>query len=230
LLAFSIGHDPAHNFLLKRGCCRFAQAIGVTSDPRITFPYLLKNCASTLGLCAAPMVPGRRWHHSVEDPINLRARRSIRTHQRRRRDQTVVEPGAPSTPTPRDFVHWRFSYACRRSAWIGSSRRRPKTFTEPDGLNCSGNGLLRSNSNANTVTEVPLPLCRLSGRAWSKVHQVQSNQVGLVLLRHKLQRVRPFILRRERRFDFTPQHGQRDRMAARLTIRRRRMVAMEFGT
>ena len=54
LLAFGIGHDPAHNFLLKRACCRFAQAIGVTSDPRITFPYLLKICASTLGLCAAP--------------------------------------------------------------------------------------------------------------------------------------------------------------------------------
>ena len=53
-LTFSIGHDPAHNFLLKRMCCRFAQAIGVTSDPRITFPYLLKMCASTLGLCAVP--------------------------------------------------------------------------------------------------------------------------------------------------------------------------------
>ena len=97
---------------------------------RSVLPFCSSRCASTLGLCAAPMVPGRRCHHSVEDPINLRARRSIRTHQRRRRDQTVVEPGAPSTPTPRDFVHWRFSYACRRRAWIGSSRRRPKTFTE----------------------------------------------------------------------------------------------------
>jgi hypothetical protein len=54
LLAFSISPDPAHNFLLKRGCCHFAQIIGDTSDPRITFPYLLKICASTLGLCAAP--------------------------------------------------------------------------------------------------------------------------------------------------------------------------------
>ena len=54
LLAFSIVHEWAHNFLLKRTCCNFAQAIGVTSDPRITFPYLLKICASTLGLCAAP--------------------------------------------------------------------------------------------------------------------------------------------------------------------------------
>ena len=54
LLAFSFDGDPAYNFLLKRGCCHFAQAIGVTSDPRITFPYLLKICASKLGLWAAP--------------------------------------------------------------------------------------------------------------------------------------------------------------------------------
>jgi predicted ATPase len=52
----------------------------------------------------------------------------------------------------------------------------------------------------------------------------------LVVLRHKLQRVRSFELRRERCFDFAPQHGQRDRMAASLTVRRRRMVAIEFGT
>ena len=52
LLVFSVGHHPAHNFLVKCVCCHFAQAIGVTSDPRITFPYLLKIYASTLGLCA----------------------------------------------------------------------------------------------------------------------------------------------------------------------------------
>src|SRR5262245_26336118 len=52
----------------------------------------------------------------------------------------------------------------------------------------------------------------------------------LVVLRHKLQRERPFNLLRERCFDFAPQHGQRDRMAASLTIRRRRMVAIELGT
>jgi hypothetical protein len=54
--------------------------------------------------------------------------------------------------------------------------------------------------------------------------------VVLVVLRHKLQRVRSFELRRERCFDFAPQHGQRDRMAASLTVRQRRMVAIEFGT
>jgi len=44
----------AHNFLLKCTCCHFAQAIGITSDPRITFPYLLKICASTPELCGMP--------------------------------------------------------------------------------------------------------------------------------------------------------------------------------
>jgi hypothetical protein len=92
---FSIGHDPAHNFLLKRACCRFAQAIGVTSDPRITLPYLLKICASTLGLCAAPAGSGRRRHHPLEGPINFLARGCLRPHQRRRPDQTLVEPAAP---------------------------------------------------------------------------------------------------------------------------------------
>ena len=119
--AFTIGHDAAHNLLLKRMCCRFAQVIGVTSDPTITFPCLLKIRASTLGLCAAPLVPGRRRHHSVEGPINLSARRSIRIHQRRCRHQTLVAPAAPSTRTFRDFVHWRFADAGCRRAGQGSS-------------------------------------------------------------------------------------------------------------
>ena len=91
LLAFIIGHDTAH--LLKRRCCRFAQDIGITSDPRITFPYLLKIRASTLGLCAL-LVPERRRHHSLEGPINPLARRSIPPHQRPRPHQTLVEPAA----------------------------------------------------------------------------------------------------------------------------------------
>ena len=52
LLAFSATYERAYNLLLKSMCCHFAQAIGVTSDPRINFPYLLKICASTLGLRA----------------------------------------------------------------------------------------------------------------------------------------------------------------------------------
>ena len=97
-LAFIIGHDTAHNFLLKRRCCRFAQHIGDTSDPRITFPYLLKICASTLGLCAAPARFTRRRDHSLEGPINFGATRSIRPQQRpspsnpRRARCTVVAP------------------------------------------------------------------------------------------------------------------------------------------
>src|SRR5713226_7775357 len=34
--------------------------------------------------------------------------------------------------TSRDFVPWRFSDAGRRSAWMVSSSRRPKTCTLPD--------------------------------------------------------------------------------------------------
>src|SRR5262245_753358 len=47
LPVFSVGHHPAHNFLVKCTCCHFAQVIGVTLDPKNTFPYLLKNRAST---------------------------------------------------------------------------------------------------------------------------------------------------------------------------------------
>jgi hypothetical protein len=39
-------------------------------------------------------------------------------------------------PHSRDFVHWRFSDAGRRSAWIASSCRRPKTCTFPDVSEC----------------------------------------------------------------------------------------------
>src|SRR5229473_7878262 len=35
-------------------------------------------------------------------------------------------------PTSRDFVPWRFSDAGRRSAWIASSCRHPKTYTLTD--------------------------------------------------------------------------------------------------
>jgi hypothetical protein len=38
----------------------------------------------------------------------------------------------PPASYSRDFVHWRFSDAGRRSAWIASSCRRPKTCTTPD--------------------------------------------------------------------------------------------------
>jgi hypothetical protein len=87
LLDFSIAHHPAHNFLVKRLCCRFAQVIGITSDPRTTFPLLLKIPASTIELCALPAGSDRRRPHYL-------ARRSIAHHQRRHPDQTGVEPAA----------------------------------------------------------------------------------------------------------------------------------------
>jgi len=73
------------------------------------------------------------------------------------------------------------------------------------------------------VSQPPSVGCQVRGAA-------VISDASLIVLRHKLQRERPFNLPRERRFDFAPQHGQRDRMAASLTIRRRRMVAIEFGT
>ena len=104
-----MAHDPAHNLLLKRGCCHFAQVIGVTSDLRIDFPYLLKICASTQWLCGCPLLPERQWHHSLECPITLVARDSLRLDQRCRLDQTLVAPAAPRAP--RAFVPWRLSDA-----------------------------------------------------------------------------------------------------------------------
>jgi hypothetical protein len=79
LLDLNIAHDAAHNFLVKRLCCRFAQVIGITSDPGTTFPYLLKTRASSLELCAVP--DG-----------------SIARRQRRHPDQSIVEPAAPAAP------------------------------------------------------------------------------------------------------------------------------------
>ena len=45
--AVSIDHVRLHNFKMKRVCCHFAQVIGITSDPKTTFPFLLKTRAST---------------------------------------------------------------------------------------------------------------------------------------------------------------------------------------
>ena len=73
--------DPAYNLLVKCTCCHFAQAIGVPSDPGPG--------------CARCLLADRQWHHSLEGPINLLARRSIPHHQRQRPHQTLVQPAAP---------------------------------------------------------------------------------------------------------------------------------------
>src|SRR5882757_1552426 len=43
-----------------------------------------------------------------------------------------IAPQHRRCPTSRDFVPWRFSGAGRRSAWIASSCRHPKTCTTTD--------------------------------------------------------------------------------------------------
>src|SRR5882757_7809841 len=44
-------------------------------------------------------------------------------------------------PTSRDFVPWRFSDAGRRTAWIASSCRHPKTCTEAEVIGAFGHGV-----------------------------------------------------------------------------------------
>ena len=105
LLTFSIGHDPAHNFLLKRACCRSAQVIGITGDPKITFPYLLKICASTLGLCAAPAGSRTATASPARSPRQPRRARlppsssasASRSNPRRARCTVVTPPLAISS-------------------------------------------------------------------------------------------------------------------------------------
>jgi hypothetical protein len=144
LRALSRVHHPAHNFLLKRGCCRFAQVIGITSDPKIAFPYLLKTCASTFGLCACPLVPEWRSHHSLEGCINLVARRSIRPHQRPRPHQNLVEPAAPLASRLPRFPSLA-AFGRRPLVRVASFAmgRHPKPVTSPDSCSAasSGNGL-----------------------------------------------------------------------------------------
>jgi hypothetical protein len=94
LLAVSFGHHPAHNFLLKRSCCRFAQVIGITSDLRITFPYLLKICASKLGLWAP--AGSRTATASLDVPPSSSASAS-RSNPRRARRTVVAPPLAISS-------------------------------------------------------------------------------------------------------------------------------------
>jgi hypothetical protein len=69
LLAFSSAHDRAYNFLLKPTCCHFAQVIGVTSDPRITFPYITQNlCQHARVACGAPWFQNGNGITSLKAP------------------------------------------------------------------------------------------------------------------------------------------------------------------
>ena len=64
---------------------------------------------------------------------------SRRVHHRDRPQHTI--PCTAGCHTSRDFVHWRFSDAGRRSAWIASSCRRPKTYTNPDSCTATKRGI-----------------------------------------------------------------------------------------
>ena len=101
LRAFSLAHDPAHNLLLKPGCCHFAQVIGVTSDLRITFPILLKICASTRWLWGVACLQSAAGITRFGGPVSLVARGSLRPDQRCRLDQTLVAPAASGADPPR---------------------------------------------------------------------------------------------------------------------------------
>jgi hypothetical protein len=54
---------------------------------------------------------------------------TIQPQQARTRGKIPIAPAAPPPHTSRDFVPWRFLDAGRKSAWKGSSCRRPKTCT-----------------------------------------------------------------------------------------------------
>ena len=91
MLVFTVSHHPAHNLLVKCMCCRFAQVIEVTVTQNY-FPYYSRSVPARSGCVRCLLSFDRQRHHSLEGPINLVARRSIPHHQRRRLDQTLVEP------------------------------------------------------------------------------------------------------------------------------------------
>jgi len=64
---------------------------------------------------------------SAARPIAATA--SIQPQQAPTCGKIPITHAAPPTLTSRDFVPWRFSDAGRRSAWIASSCRHPKTCT-----------------------------------------------------------------------------------------------------
>src|SRR5262245_26607382 len=70
-------------------------------------------------------------------------------------------------PAARDFVPWRFSYACRRRTWIGWSCRRPKTYTGPDSCDATS-ARKKKGSCGREIVELSPATCLLSkARAFS---------------------------------------------------------------
>jgi hypothetical protein len=58
--------------------------------------------------------------------------------------------------TSSDFVPWRFSDARRRCAWIASSCRRPRIFTEPDSCTAASSPLFGSLYEISRNRAIPL--------------------------------------------------------------------------
>ena len=71
-LLFSFVYLPLHNLKVKRECCPFAQVIGITSDPKTTFPYLLKTRASTLGLRPLLRLLRGCWFQNVDGTTRMK--------------------------------------------------------------------------------------------------------------------------------------------------------------
>jgi hypothetical protein len=63
--------------------------------PKLLSPIDSRSVPTRSGCVRCPLASGRRRHHSLEGPVDLAARRSIRQHQRRRPGQTPVERVAP---------------------------------------------------------------------------------------------------------------------------------------
>ena len=75
---------------------------------------------------------GQVTHSTVRPAHSIPAPRCPHPQQPQGRDQITIDPLHRCCSTSRDFVHWRFSYACGQRAWMASSCRHPKTYTGPD--------------------------------------------------------------------------------------------------
>ena len=137
LLAFSIAHEWAHNLLLKH-VLPFCSSQWSHKWPQNYFPLFAQD------LCQhARVACGARRFQNGNSITRLKATspRSLDAPSVLISVRVSIKPSwSPlhcSRSTSRDFVPWRFSYACRRRARIGSSCTRPKTSTIADVSRCS---------------------------------------------------------------------------------------------
>ena len=138
--------------------------------PELLSPIYSRSVPARSG-CVRCLVPDRQWHPSLEGPINLLARRSIPHHQRRRPTKPWYSPPHRSRAVSRDFVHWCFSYACRRRVRIGSSCRLRKASQlrtalrgafDPKRPSSSARAVRRRYSCLRVGTEFSCPRCSQS--------------------------------------------------------------------